>query len=216
MRFLKSRRVMLPLGGGVVALLAGVVAAGVVVSQHRGEPTPPPPASQGGLVIDSAPPAESQAELARPLRCFVAGQFAGELTLPECARRNGVATEALDVGLDPSGALAAAQQAGVMITPLPPREETPAPPRQAASAAAPTGPCWRYDGGWRRLADMTLDACIRTLFAGRCERPGGAAYGRWMHQTVRLVPGRVEISADNHSFRRLVEQSAGCAIPPVG
>ena len=32
-----------------------------------------------------------------PLRCFVAGQFAGEMTLAACAKRNGVSTDALDV-----------------------------------------------------------------------------------------------------------------------
>jgi hypothetical protein len=36
-----------------------------------------------------------------------------------------------------------------------------------------------------------------------------------MQQTLRLAPGRVEISADNHSFRPLAEQSANCVIAPV-
>ena len=31
------------------------------------------------------------------LRCFVGGQFVGMTTLDDCARRNGVATDALDV-----------------------------------------------------------------------------------------------------------------------
>jgi len=56
---------------------------------------------------------------------------------------------------------------------------------------------------------MTLGACVQTLFAGRCERSGEAAYGRWAQQTLRLAPGRVEISADNHSFRTLMDQP-GC------
>jgi hypothetical protein len=35
-----------------------------------------------------------------------------------------------------------------------------------------------------------------------------------MGQTIRLVPHRVEISADNKTFRPVVEQSdSGCAIP---
>jgi hypothetical protein len=63
---------------------------------------------------------------------------------------------------------------------------------------------------------MTLNACVQALFAGRCEKPGAATYGRWMQQTLRLVPGRVEVSADNRSFRPLTEQGAGCAIPPIG
>jgi hypothetical protein len=37
-----------------------------------------------------------------------------------------------------------------------------------------------------------------------------------MQQTLRLVPGKVEVSGDNRSFRLLVEQAAGCAIAPVG
>jgi hypothetical protein len=64
-------------------------------------------------------------------------------------------------------------------------------------------------------ADVSLNVCVQALFAGRCERPGGATYGRWGQQTLRLVPGRVEISADNHSFRTLADQGAGCAITPV-
>ena len=39
----------------------------------------------------------------RPLRCFVAGQFVGEMPVSACARKNGVATGALDVGLDAGG-----------------------------------------------------------------------------------------------------------------
>jgi hypothetical protein len=135
----------------------------------------------------------------------------------------------LDVGLDQTGALAAADQAGEVLTPLPPAETTPAPAAEAAplpavtagaasSAAAPLAPCWRRaDAQWRQLpADLTLNACVQTLFAGKCEKPGGATYGRWGQQTLRLAPGKVEISADNHSFRTLVEQPASCAIPPVG
>ena len=61
---------------------------------------------------------------------------------------------------------------------------------------------------------MGLNACVQALFAGRCEKSGGASYGRWGAQTVRLVPHRVEISSDNKSFRTLVEQAdAGCSIP---
>ena len=38
------------------------------------------------------------------------GSFVGEITLAECAKKNGVATGALDVGVDETGALAAADQ----------------------------------------------------------------------------------------------------------
>ncbi|HEY9236974.1 MAG TPA: hypothetical protein VIP08_18260, partial [Phenylobacterium sp.] len=88
----------------------------------------------------------------------------------------------------------------------------------AAPANAPAGSCWRYvDGGWRKLpSEQTLHACVQTLFAGRCERPGGATYGRWMSQTLRLVPGKVEVSGDNRSFRLLAEQASNCSIAPIG
>ncbi|WP_366515295.1 hypothetical protein [Phenylobacterium sp.] len=60
---------------------------------------------------------------------------------------------------------------------------------------------------------MTQIACVQTLFSGTCERQGEAAYGRWGGQTLRLVPGRVEVSADNRSFRLLVEQGPNCGFP---
>jgi hypothetical protein len=224
MDFLKDRRIVLPLAGAAVALLAGLAIAWSLVSLHRGEATPPPPASRAGLIIDSASTGDPHMDTAKPLRCFVAGQFAGEMTLAACAKRNGVATDALDVGLDASGALAAADQAGAMITPLPPLkaedpvavEAAPAPvtPQQAS---APLGACQSYAAGqWRRLpGDMALGACVQALFAGRCERAGEALYGRWAQQTLRLGPGRVEISADNRSFRPLMDQP-GCPAAPTG
>ncbi len=221
---------MLALAGAAVALAGGLLIAWVVMSGHRGERTAAPPASQGGLVIDTSGVESPHMDSAKPLRCFVAGQFVGELTLAACARRNGVATDALDVGLDASGALAAADQAGAELTPLPPPEDSAGAPPQdvvpapAAPQAAPLpvvgspSSCWRYaEAQWRKLpADIGLGACVQALFAGRCERPGGATYGRWGQQTVRLVPGRVEISGDNHSFRLLAEQGPGCVIGPIG
>lgn len=226
MDFLKDRRTLLALVGGALALLAGIVIASVMVNKGRGEKTPPPPASQGGLVVETGAPDDGRLDPAKPLRCFEAGQYVGEMTLAECAKRNGVATGALDVGVDEAGNLAAADQAGTMLTPLPPQPEavvpltpTPAAPTQApAAASAPAGGCWRYaDGGWRKLPnDLTLNACVQTLFAGRCERPGGATYGRWMQQTLRLVPGKVEVSGDNRSFRPLAEQAQNCSISSIG
>ena len=218
----KPRRGGLVLVGALLALLAGVAIAWALLNTGRQEAAPPP-ASQGGLVIDSAAP-DDQLDPARPLRCFVAGQFVGELTLADCARRNGVATDALDVGVDETGALAAADQAGAMLTPLPPEgteAEAPSappegvPPVEAAPTDEPLGACWRYAGGrWRRLpGDVSRGACAQTLFAGRCEQAGGATYGRWGQQTLRLVPGRVEVSDDNRSFRTLVEQGPGCSVP---
>lgn len=213
--------------GAALALLAGAAIGWVFISGDRGAHAPPP-ASQGGLVIDSSGEEEGKIDPGKPLRCFVQGQFVGESSLTECARRNGVATDALDVGLDETGALAAAEQAGQVLTPLPPPQEvTPGPEAvgpapgvtlSTGPAGAPPAVCWRHgDGRWRKLSgEMGLDACVQTLFAGRCEKPGGASYGRWAQQTLRLVPGRVEVSDDNRTFRTLVTQSADCSLPPVG
>ena len=79
------------------------------------------------------------------------------------------------------------------------------------------GGAWVASHPGRFLAgtiDMALGACVQTLFNGRCERPGGATYGRWGADTLRLTPGKVEISADNHSFRTLVEPWPGCPAGP--
>ena len=43
-----------------------------------------------------------------------------------------------------------------------------------------------------------------------------AAVARECEEEIGLVPGRVEISSDNRSFRTLADQGAGCAITPVG
>jgi hypothetical protein len=230
MDFLNDRRVVLSLIGGALALLAGMGIAVGLLARGGDEPAEDPPASKAGLVVETTEMDDGRLDPARPLRCFVGGQFVGEVTLSECAQRNGVATGALDVGVDETGALAAADAAGTVLTPLPPPVETVTPAAAApgeatapsatetAAQAAPAGACWRYtDAEWRRLpGDLTLNACVQTLFAGRCESPGGATYGRWMQQTLRLVPGRVEVSADNRRFRTLADQGAGCAIAPIG
>src|SRR5438045_794696 len=87
------------------------------------------------------------------------------------------------------------------------RPSAPAPAAAAGPgpAATPVSACLRYSGGrWRRVsADAGLDACVQSLFAGRCEKPGGASYGRYGGQTLRLVTGRVEVSDDNRTFRQL-------------
>ncbi len=218
------RRSGLLIGGALAALVAGSAVAWVLV---RGEePATPPPASEGGLVIDSAGEEDGRIDPGKPLRCFVAGQFVGELTLTACAERNGVATDALDVGLDESGALSAAQEAGQLLAPLPPPEENLPLVEEGAQEpdAEPTSPdpiaanCLRHGGGrWRRVGgDHDLDSCVQTLFAGRCERPGGASYGRYGYQTLRLVAGKVEVSDDNRTFRFLGIQSPDCSIPPLG
>lgn len=215
-----DRRLQFVVGGAVLALLAGLVIGRTMMADHDAKKAPPPPASQGGLVIDVGAQDEGKVSASSKLRCFVAGQFVGESTLAECAKRNGVATGALDVGVDGTGALAAAEQAGTVLTPLPPAETspfvaTPAGPATGTAAGGPPGACWRYaEGRWNRMpSDVSLNSCAQALFAGRCEKPGGATYGRWSEQTLRLVPGKVEVSTDNKSFRTLVEQGANCSLP---
>jgi hypothetical protein len=209
-------RVRLAIGGALAALAAGGLIAFAMIRDHRGEPTAPPPASQGGLIIDPSGANAGKIDAAKPLRCFVGGRFVGELTLTACAQRNGVATDALDVGVDASGALAAGQAAPVASVPL---AVAPAPPAAASSVTAPVpaalGDCWRYaDSRWLKLPGQTsLNGCVQALFAGRCEQPGGASYGRWGQQTLRLVAGRIELSGDNRSFRTFSEQGPGCSIP---
>ncbi len=222
MEFLKDRRIVLALGGGV-ALLLGIL---IAVSIMRGSKAPaePPPASQGGLVVETGRDDDSKLDPARPIRCFVAGQFVGELTLVQCAERNGVATGALDVGVDETGALAAADAAGTLLAPLPPApsvaqpaQPNPATPSEPAPTQASGSTCWRYAGGaWSQAGTMDLNSCVQTLFAGQCEKRGGATYGRWGDQTLRLVRDKVEISSDNRRFRTLVDQGPNCSIPPVG
>ena len=232
MDMFNDRRIVLALIGGALALMAGLGIAIGMVSKTRNDRDAAPPASQGGLVVETTTADDGGIDPARPLRCFVAGQYVGEVTLAECAKKNGVATGALDVGVDATGALAAADDAGTVLTPLPPVQtaavEPALPPvvaatpadasATAAPAAGPTGACWRYAGNvWSRLpSDLSLNGCVQALFAGRCERPGGATYGRWMTQTLRLVPGKVEVSGDNRSFRTLADQGGGCAIPSIG
>ncbi len=204
--------------GGLVALAAGIGIA-VIFMDGGDKAAPPPPASQGGLVVQTARPDQEKLDPSRPLRCFVDGQFVGEVTLAECARKNGVATGSLDVGLDETGALAAAEQAGTVLTPLPPQPKpapVAAPPPVEAAAPVPLATCWRYGrDGWRELGEMGRGACVKTLFAGRCESRGDALYGRWGEQTLRLITGRVEVSNDNSRFRTLAEQGPGCSLPTV-
>lgn len=215
-------RLRFALLGALAALAAGGLIALALTHGHRGESTAAPPASQGGLVIDASGAGVGHIDAAKPLRCFVDGRLVGDLTLKDCAQRNGVATDALDVGLDATGNLAAGQPGAATVTPLPPSVRAVAPPAVAAAVSAPVvvpvGECWRYaDSHWRKLpSDTTLNGCTQALFAGRCENAGGASYGRWGQQTLRLVPGRIEVSSDNHSFRTLVEQGPGCSIPGGG
>ena len=225
----RDRRVLF--AGAALALAAGLAVAAIMIfGPHR--QSGPSPASQGGLMVQTNPGDDVKLDSKRPLRCFVNGQFIGELPLDQCASRNGVATGALDVGLDPNGALAASGGPSAEITPLPPNDQSvPAAPPDAGPRTAPgvpaqaSGParsapaaCWRYDAGqWEVLPfQMSLSSCVQSLYQGQCERQGGAAYGRWGDRTLRLIPGEVQMSSDNRRFGTLVVQGADCSLPVFG
>lgn len=114
MDFLKDRRIILG-GGAALALVAGLGIAVALMSGHDKKPAEDPPASRAGLIVETGRADDTKLDPARPLRCFVGGAFVGEITLAECAKKNGVATGALDVGVDETGALAAADQALSLI-----------------------------------------------------------------------------------------------------
>ncbi|MGO4687801.1 hypothetical protein [Brevundimonas sp. 2YAF1] len=219
----KDNRTVLIVGGGLAVVAA--VAAALVFSGGRGKPTEPPPASQGGLTIDLAE--APSLEPARELRCFVNGQFVGQATLADCAQRNGVATSALDVGLDATGALAAAPTAAFAPPPQLPANPAvePAPTDHGTEvvesgrpAPAAATACLRHTGSeWRSIGNgMSMGACVQALYAGTCLRPGEAEYGRWGDTSLRLVPRRVEQSSDNSRFRTLAQQDRNCQFPELG
>jgi hypothetical protein len=214
-----------------VWLGAGLAMAGC----HRAKA---PEAAPSGALLKVETGKAAKLDPQSALRCFVHGQFVGMQTPAQCAEKNGVPPGALDVGLDQSGSLAAgagdAHLAPIANTlddtsvfetdagdsPSPPSTSalSPAaqPPGQAASLSA-TGDCLRYiRGAWQDAgAGVGLGVCVRTLFAGRCVEPGQTLYGRWGHDTVRLMPGRVEMSANNRDFHPLVAQNAAdCSLPP--
>ena len=75
--------------------------------------------------------------------------------------------------------------------------------------------CLRYGpGGWRPAGvGLTLRACAHVLYDNRCVRPGEAVYGRYGPRTLRLVPGRVEVSPNNRDFDALMGQdSESCTL----
>lgn len=223
---LKDRRVQLAIGA-VIALMAGLaLAIGIALRPDADEG--PPPASEGGLVVQTGHDEVQKLDPSQPLKCYVGGRLAGEMTVADCAKKNGVATGALDVGVAPSGGLAAsAAPSNLTIPPPPPppSESDAAAGDQAvvsadddASAAVGAKPCFAREGGhWSRTPGLaTLGACVQTLFAGQCEAPGAAVYGRWGNKALRLVLGKVEISDDGSNFRTLVVQTGACAIPDLG
>jgi hypothetical protein len=221
MNVLQDRR-MLAAIGAALAVVAGVAIATVFSARDRNAPSPAV-ATRSGLTVEMTEAAKI--DPARELRCFVGGQLVGSLTLAECAERNGVAAQSLDVGLDESGALAAGstplQPLADAVGPAPAAaipEPAPQPDAPPSSAQANAGECLRYGAdGWRPVGGgaLTLNACVQQLFDGRCQRPGEGVYGRWGAQTLRLAGARVESSTNNRDFATLVEQGANCALPPL-
>lgn len=230
MQLPNDNRVILAVGAGL-AILAAVLLAVVFMGggeERKGAETEAD--APGALSVDVADAPELQPT--RELRCFVDGRFVGMATLADCAERNGLATDGLDVGLDASGNLTAAATASFAPPPSQPSDETvlsdpeaatpvvganpqPAEPRPQRVSGAP---CLRYTGSeWRQLSGgMTLNECVQALYAGTCVGPGEAQYGRHGNLTLRLVPRRVEQSNDNTRFRALAEQDRGCQFPGLG
>ncbi len=218
MNFPEDRRILFA-GGAAAALLAGVLIAVFILGKDKAPPEAP--LSKGALQVELGE--QQRVNPNQQLCCFVGGQFIGSATLADCAQKNGVAAQSLDVGLDESGALAAG---GESLKPLPqiaaPAQVAvaappPVPVMQSAptlSAGAAVGECLRYGAdGWRPAGTVTQSACVQALFDGRCQAAGQALYGRWGSQTLRLVPGKVEVSPDNRTFHTVVEQRSDCSIP---
>ena len=216
----RNPRPLIVVAGAVLVVVIGALAALLFKARDIG-PQTPPPASTGGLVVQTGQSDDSKSNPGKSLRCFVHGQFDGIETLGECARKNGVATEALGVGIDNTGAVAASGP-GSSLAPLPQGQVAPsaAPGAIATAAAVPRTPlaaCQRYAGGtWRQIGTgMPLTACVQALFSGVCLRPGETSGGRWGDNTLRLDQREVEMSDDNVNFRPLVAQSdTGCVIAP--
>ena len=226
---------MIAAGAGALALLAALgIGIGAVV-RHAAKHPP----EEAEAIAESSGPTSLQLEmgsgdqgldLSRPLRCFVGGKFVGMQTLKDCARMNGLEAGQLDVGLDNAGEVTAASSAEA-LKPLTAASAAPAalaplsapPPPQALPSQAATdataapegaGVCLRYSGEWRKVGDMSLDACVQFLFGARCVKPGAADYGRWGDDTLRLVAGKVERQTAGGGFRTLVRQPPGdCSIP---
>jgi hypothetical protein len=201
------------IGGGFLALFAAVLLAMMINGKNKVDA---PKDAGPTLNINIADPKPLDAK--KTLRCFVSGQFVGQLTLKECAEKNGVAAQSLDVGLDESGNLAAAPTAS--LTPPPATPVADVKPQTTPNSnevqddateqvpdikpsSGPMAVCMRYSGNqWNRLSEsVTLPQCLSILYDGRCEKPGSAAYGRWDGKTLRLVPKRIEISDDNVNFK---------------
>ncbi len=209
--------------GAMVAIGIGVFLAFGLSRGHKEEPKMNDlPTGLTFTVADPKPTLDSK----KPLRCYVNGAYVGDFILSDCAKKNGVAAQKLDVGFDDNGNPTAAQPGSLAPVPVAPASKavTAEPdPAQGAEVvpdthamAGPTAACLRFSSNtWNRLADnITLGQCAVLLFDTRCVSPGQASYGRWGSKTLRLVPKRVEQSDDNTNFRPFVDQQ-GCSVPLV-
>ena len=224
-----NKRLVPILIGGGLAIVVGIALAIGLSRGHKNDPKMnDEPTGLTFNVSDSV----SALDAKKPLRCYVNGSYVGDLTLNECAQKNGVAAQKLDVGIDDSGNLVAAPPASLVPVPQAPASTPAATPNQPAQPAgndtdevvpqtqAEAGAgaeCLRYNSNsWNKVADnVTLGQCVVLLYNQRCVPPGQAAYGRWGGKTLRLVPRRVEQSDDNVNFRPLVDQNPNCSVPMV-
>ena len=244
MSWLNDRRVLAGLGGAVVLVVAVGAASLLSRSPRTPEATSPANTTEssnitgsaaGGLKVEMGKAPKVEADTS--VRCFVKGQFVGMQSAADCAQKNGVAPGGLDVGLDQSGAIAAAAGGGdTHLQPLgnavddggsddgdrpSPAEQASADPTEpGARGYADTAPaeCRRYvAGAWRPGGTpVSLDACVHSLFDGRCPPPGQVAYGRWGAMTLRDSPGRIDVSSNNRDFSPLAPQyPADCSIPAL-
>jgi hypothetical protein len=247
MSWLNDRRVLAGLGGAVVLVLA-VGAASLLSRSPRSPGDASLPANttdssnitgsgSGGLKVEMGKAPKVEADTS--VRCFVKGQFVGMQSAADCAQKNGVAPGGLDVGLDQSGAIAAAAGGGdTHLQPLANSQDDsagadssddddrstqtasadPTTPSVRDYADAPPAECRRYvAGAWRPGGEpVSLDSCVHVLFDGRCPPAGQVVYGRWGGLTLRDSPGRIDASTNNRDFSPLAPQyPADCSIPSL-
>src|SRR5471032_1845782 len=93
---LQDRRVQLAIAAAAAILLALLLA--VFMMRQTGPKAPAE--AKGALQVDAVRD-EAKVSQTKPLRCFVGGQYVGDMPIAACAQKNGVAAQALDVGLDP-------------------------------------------------------------------------------------------------------------------
>jgi hypothetical protein len=229
MKFLQDRRALAALIVGVVVLIGLGGVLGLLHPRHGGggDDSSASGSNELQVVMGKAPKVEADTSV----RCFVKGQFVGMETAADCAQKNGVAPGALDVGLDQSGAIAAGG-GDTHLQPLaaakPDDQGDDDKPDAADTASSdgenrsfadmPPADCKAYaPGGWRTAgAGVSLDACVHSLFDGRCPAPGQVVYGHWGALTLRASPGRIDVARNNRDFSPLAPQyPADCSIPPI-